>query len=141
MIKQGKNALGVMLGNGWYKGRIGYDNWENPLYGEEFVLYSITELSYADGRKEWIRTDESWLTAPGPVMDSGIYDGEIYDANQEIPRWAEADCDYPDWQPAKLFGKRFLGLSDRLSPPVLVHERLKPVEVIHTPAGLSLIHI
>lgn len=139
MIKQGKNALGVMLGNGWYKGRIGYDNWENPLYGEEFVLYSITELSYADGRKEWIRTDESWLTAPGPVMDSGIYDGEIYDANQEIPRWAEADCDYPDWQPAKLFGKRFLGLSDRLSPPVLVHERLKPVEVIHTPAGETVL--
>ena len=72
-------------------------------------------------------------------MDSGIYDGEIYDANQEIPRWAEADCDYPDWQPAKLFGKRFLGLSDRLSPPVLVHERLKPVEVIHTPAGETVL--
>lgn len=138
-LQQGDNAIGVMLGKGWYMGRMGFDFWDEPLYGERFLLIGLMELTYEDGTIQQIATGEDWLCAPGPVLESGLYDGEIYDANQEIPRWSYADCEDSGWQKATPYGKRIGSLCDRYSLEVVEKEQRKPVQVIHTPAGETVL--
>lgn len=103
------------------------------------MLIGLLEITYTDGSVQKVSTGEDWLCAPGPILDSGLYDGEVYDANQEIPHWAEAECDESAWQKVTLYGKRIGSLCDRYSLEVVEKERLKPAQVIHTPAGETVL--
>ena len=87
-IKSGNNSIGVILGNGWYKGRFGFDGGYEELYGDKFSVICEIIVKFKDGTTKTIGTDESWKCAPSPVKFSGIYDGEIYDSNAEIKKWS-----------------------------------------------------
>ena len=84
-LRAGENRIDVHLGDGWYKGRFGYTN--NGLlreyYGDEFKLLADLYLTYRYDTERIFGTDESWLALKSPVLASGIYDGEIYDARKE----------------------------------------------------------
>ena len=138
-VQKGKNALGAMLGNGWYKGRFGFQMVEEPVYGGTLALIMELHITFADGSQQVISSDESWKAAAGPVLDSGIYDGEVYDANKEICCWKTADFDDIAWMGTKTVDLGFDRLTARLSPPIKIMEELKPVEVIHTPAGETVL--
>ena len=97
-LKSGGNALGIMLGDGWYKGRFGFDGGYTNLYGEQLKLIAELHLAYADGTTETIGSDDSWLTKPGPVLKSSIYDGEVYDARKEVADWSVYTEDLAGWQ-------------------------------------------
>lgn len=139
MINSGGNAVGVMLGNGWYKGRFGYIDKLDDLYGDSFSLIAEIHLEYEDGTSEVIGTDESWMCAPSPVIESSIYDGEVYDSRKEIKDWATAKCSEEGFVNAVCTE----GFSDRLMPrlslPLKIMDRIKPVEVITTNAGEKVI--
>ena len=89
-----------MLGNGWYKGRFGFVDRMDALYGDTCHLICELHLAFADGTERIIPSDESWLCAPSPVLQSSIYDGEVWDSRKEIPLWADAECDEKDFLPA-----------------------------------------
>jgi alpha-L-rhamnosidase len=59
-------------------------------------------LKYTDGTEEKILTDESWFTAPGPVVRNNVYLGERYDARLEILHWNEEPFDGSKWSKAKI---------------------------------------
>lgn len=84
-LKTGSNQMDVYLGNGWYKGRLGYTNKGQlrEYYGDRFQLLADLYLTGCDGEKKVIATDESWLALKSPVASSGIYDGEVYDSRME----------------------------------------------------------
>jgi alpha-L-rhamnosidase len=65
-LKKGANALGVTLGDGWYKGRIGFGSQHN-FYGDTRALLLQLEVEYTDGTKERINSDESWKSSNGPI--------------------------------------------------------------------------
>src|SRR6185436_5066799 len=75
------NAIGVMLADGWYGERYGFDE-ENRrrIYGDELAL--LAQLEIVDGRGTTHRTvtGPSWRSSTGPIVASGIYEGETYDA-------------------------------------------------------------
>lgn len=131
-IKKGVNSLGVMLGNGWYKGRFGYVDKLDKLYGDTCHLICEVHMTLADGTECIIPTDESWLCAPSPVVESSIYDGEVWDSRKEIDGWTEADFDEKDFVNAVNYQETKKLLVPRLSIPVKVIEKIKPVELIHT---------
>lgn len=98
LIANGKNALGVILGNGWYNFQShavwGFENakWRNrPTFCLELDLY------YADGTKEVILSDSSWKTSSGPIVFNSIYTGEHYNACYDLLNWNLGDYDSSSW--------------------------------------------
>lgn len=96
-LHDSKNTIGVIVGEGWYSGRIGYNRnyWINkPL---PRIICQL-ELSYKNGEKEIIQSDSEWRgSRNGPLRFSGIYDGEVYDANLEITGWSSPGFDAGSW--------------------------------------------
>lgn len=130
LLKQGVNTLEAMLGNGWYKGKFGFTDGTKEVYGDRTQFIGELHMVLEDGSEVIVATGDSWLCAPSPVLDSNIYDGEIYDANLEGS--ALKDPAVPAAKPA---GK----LTDRLSPPVRIIERLENPALLNTPAGETVL--
>ncbi|MBD5780069.1 glycoside hydrolase family 78 protein [Pelagicoccus sp. NFK12] len=95
-LTQGKNTIGLILAEGWYAGRFGPKRtWGNEPPPE---IIAQLEIEYADGSSDLVLTDSSWLTTiDGPIRTSGIYDGETYDANQEMPGWNQPGFAASNW--------------------------------------------
>ena len=124
LLRKGANAAGAVLGDGFYRCS---SHWVRS-FGEPCLLVQI-DITYADGSRETVTTDESWLTKPSPILMTGVYDGEIYDAREETPQWAEADCDETGWKPARLAEAPIGRLTAHTSPTDKVCEVLKPVSL------------
>ena len=97
LLREGRNALGAMLGDGWYRGRLGFNGGRRNIYGDRLALLAQLEIDYVDGTTERIVTDETWRAARGPILASDLYDGEIYDARLELPGWSEPAYDDANW--------------------------------------------
>lgn len=135
LVTTGKNAVGAMLGNGWYKGRFGFQGEEGGHYGDSFAFLCELVIWYADGSTEIIATDGSWKAAPSHIVDSNIYDGEIQDANKYDEEWSTASFNDSSWTGVRPIDIDFNLLEARRSIPVRIKEQLKPINVIHTPKG------
>lgn len=85
LLRPGVNRIRVFLGNGWYKGRFGYMSGGQlrEYYGDRFCLLADLYLFGQDGSARVIATDDTWTAEQSPVLSSGIYDGEVYDARKE----------------------------------------------------------
>lgn len=118
--------LTILLGNGWYKGRFGFDDATGKgYYGDSWKLIAELHVDYADGSKAVFGTDDSWKVKRSRITFSNIYDGEwMDDTLAELPE-----------ETAKLVEVPKATLIERLSPPVTVQEELPAIELIHTPAG------
>ncbi len=127
-LAEGENKLEVWLGEGWFKSRLGFDGGIPNLYGDR--LYAIGELYV--GNDLAAATDETWNSRISPIVFSGIYDGEIYDARLED---------------AGLFGnasqekrpEKCGGLTERYSLPIVKKEVFEPIEVITSPKGETIL--
>ncbi len=139
LIQESDNAIGAMLGNGWYKGRFGFIEHLKELYGNRFGLLCEIHIILEDDSHIVIGTDESWLCHPSPVIESSIYDGEVYDARKEVVDWSKASCDLNGYVPAVEFQPVCGKLTERLSTPVVITQRCKPQKLLHTPAGEQVI--
>lgn len=135
LLCEGENAIGAKLGNGWYKGRFGFIDKLTELYGDQFGLLCELHITLEDGSYIVVASDESWLCHPSPILESSIYDGEVYDARKEIEDWSTIRCNTVDFVKAVEFEPVCGNLMERLSPPVVITQRLTPLTLLHTPAG------
>ena len=133
-LQQGENCIGVLLGNGWYKGRFGWSPWMDSFCGDNCHLICELHMEFADGSRQIIPSDTSWLCAPSPVLQSSIYDGEVWDSRMEIPNWSKVSCNDKRFVSAIVFEADKGRLTPRLSPPVKIMERIKPIALLHTDA-------
>lgn len=133
-IQSGENAVGVMLGDGWYRGLIGFEGNRN-YYGERTALLMQLELTYLDGTKELVVSDESWRASTGPVLMSEIYAGETYDARLEKDGWSAAGYDDIGWGSVIIVPASTRVLVASSSPRVRKQEELTPQRIFTTPAG------
>ena len=133
-LKPGDNAVGVMLGSGWYRGVIGFSNQRNQ-YGERVALLCEIKVTYKDGRQEVVSSDGGWKANTGPILASEIYNGETYDARLEQAGWAAPGFDDREWHGVKIADYRKDDLVAPAGPPVLRFEELTPVKIFKTPAG------
>ncbi len=134
MRKSGDNALGVILGDGWYRGPLVWQGKKN-LYGKKSALLYQLEVTYSDGSSKSILSDNSWKASTGAILKSEIYDGELYDATLEQSGWNMPDFDESDWTTCKEVGTDYSVLTASCGEKVRVTEELKPVEKIITPKG------
>jgi alpha-L-rhamnosidase len=138
MVKSGENCVGAMLGDGWFRGRIGWVKKRNS-YGAKVALLTQLVIRYTDGSQEIVGSDEKWKSATGPVLESDIYNGEIYDARKERAGWSSAKFDDKDWKGVTTIEGPKAKLVAPAGPTVKEIEELKPVKVWKTPGGDTVI--
>lgn len=142
LICKGENAVGVILGNGWYMGRFGFIDKLDKLYGDTRQFIMDLVVKYKDGTNIVVRSDETFLTHKSPFLKDSIYDGEVYDSRKEVPGFSEASCSLAErngWIRAIAAKDLSDRLKPRLSPRLVLHEEMKPVSLIHTPAGETVL--
>ncbi|MFD2611069.1 family 78 glycoside hydrolase catalytic domain [Paenibacillus gansuensis] len=138
LLNDGANAVGMALANGWYKGNLAWDGRSN-IYGDRRAGLLQLEIRYEDGSRQVISTDETWSSATGPVVYAEIYHGETYDARLEISGWSEAGSPSGSWGTVETLAPPAAVLKAQESEPVQVVSEIKPVELIHTPSGETVI--
>ncbi len=139
LLTSGKNAIGVTLGSGWYRGIIGFNNNIN-FYGKDIALLFQMDITYSDGTVENIVSDGSWKSSSsGPIRYSEIYNGEIYDARMEIKGWSAPGFDDAKWSGVKTAMHPMNVLVATYNEPVKKHEVFAPVKIFTTPAGEKVV--
>lgn len=137
LLEPGQNGIGAMLGDGWYRGHIGFSG-QRGFYGKRLALRAQLEITYRDGRTERLTSDAGWKTSTGPVLSSDIYGGETYDARRELAGWTAASYDDRSWAPVAVLDPPPATLVASLSPPVRRVRELKPVAIRRAPSGETL---
>ena len=126
----GKNALGAILGNGFYDA----SKYWSGSYGSPRFIGQI-HLDYQDGTSEVIVSDESWRASTGPIIMDMVYYGEIYDARLEQPGWSSRGFDDSSWQTAAIREKPYGKLVAHTPYPDKITKRLEPVSVKKLDSG------
>jgi alpha-L-rhamnosidase len=133
MLDEGHNAIGVMLGNGWYNPLPLYLfnrlNLRKVLTIGQPVLIAQLRLTYEDGSVDWILTDESWKTGMGPILRNNVYLGEVYDARLEQEGWALPGFDDTGWKHALTTAGPGGRLVPQIQPPIRITREIKPVRI------------
>ncbi|MBW4028826.1 MAG: family 78 glycoside hydrolase catalytic domain [Acidobacteria bacterium] len=98
LLTDGANTLGVVLGGGWYSSPmtwVGYRSTPGPN-----LLRAQLDLTLANGTRQTIITDPTWLTSPAPITFSEIYGGESYDARLAQVGWSSPNFNASHWTAA-----------------------------------------
>jgi len=134
LVKEGDNAIGAVLGEGWYAGRV----LTRPgIPDEEPRLLLRLEIELTDGETVTLVTDESWRgTDDGPIRFSGIYDGEIYDARKETAGWDRPGYDDGTWGPVATMPLDSRELVWQPNEPIRPFTALKPERIIEPRPGV-----
>ena len=139
-LKRGPNALGVMLGNGWFNplplrlwGHI--NPRDNLTIGQPRVIVQLM-VDFADGSSQTIVTDESWKVGDGPILRNSVYLGEVYDARKEQPGWDRPGFADAAWAPVVSATESLGPLKAQSAPPIRITRTLKPVKLTEPKPGV-----
>jgi alpha-L-rhamnosidase len=134
-MAQGQNAVGAMLGDGWYRGTLGWQS-QWGYYGKKRGLLCQIHVKYVDGTEDMIKTDSSWKTnQDGPIRMNDIYNGETYDATKLLRGWSEAAFYDANWLPVQIGNYTFDNILASVSAPVKRIQEIKPKKIFRTPKG------
>lgn len=137
LVKPGSNALGAILGDGWYSGYVGWQE-TRGRYGLDNALLAQLELELADGRIMTVQTDPSWQAGTGALLMSDFMMGEQHDSRREHAGWAKAGFSSPAWRQARELSFPLVPLVAQRSEPVRVTEQLEPVSAREVSPGTWL---
>jgi alpha-L-rhamnosidase len=134
-LKPGANAVGVMLGNGWY-GAASVLPWEKggPWGYPPRALMQMT-ITHDDGTETQLLTDKTWKTARGPVGANQLVAGETYDARCEKPGWSKAGFDDKKWSHVSVLAAPTGRLRSQTAPPMKVQDTFKPIKITKHKSG------
>lgn len=138
LVVKGENALGLIVGDGWYasyESDTGRFPWAPP---PRRVLAQV-EIVFADGTQELVTTGPGWRVAESPIRSSEILIGEVYDARLEQPGWDQAGFDDSSWSSAEIAEKPSCRLTAEISPPIRATRILKPCSISTPQAGVHRI--
>jgi alpha-L-rhamnosidase len=138
LVRSGANVIGATLGDGWFRGRLGWDSKRN-LYGSRLALRAQLVVRYADGTSQTVATDSTWKASTGPILVSDIYDGETYDARLEKTGWSSPSYNDASWRGVRNMDGVKVALIAPVGPPVRRMHEITPVKVIRTPAGETVV--
>ncbi len=130
-LKSGQNAIGVMLGNGWYNvhTRAVWDFDKAPWRAAPKLLMQLY-IEFKDGSKFYTVTDDKWKTSTGAVLFDSIYGGEIYDARLEKTNWTTVNFNDSSWSPALAVEAPKGKLAAQMMPPIKLDKKIEPVKIV-----------
>ena len=141
-VKQGRNAIGIMAGNGWFNplplkmwGKLNLR--EHLITGTPRVILQLV-IEFADGTSKTIVTDDDWKVHDGPILSNSIYLGETYDARKEPAGWDKPGFDDSNWPTAALASQSLGELKAQSAPPIRITQTIKPVALTEPKPGVYL---
>ena len=129
-LMNGTNAIGVLLGNGWYNHQstaVWY--FENAPWRNRPVFCMDIHITYEDGSREIFTTDNSWKSALSPVIFNSIYTAEHYDARFEQPGWDMPGFDDSKWEKVYNRAAPSQNIVSQQLHPIRNVEKIPPVSV------------
>jgi alpha-L-rhamnosidase len=135
LVQKGTNAVGVVLGDGWYRGTLAWgDNWAN--YGKRLGLLMQLKINYTDGTEEVFVTDKNWKASNnGAIRMNDVYNGETYDATMKLTGWDLPGYNDDRWKNVITgkYNNSIIIASE--GAPVRKISEIKPVKIFTTPSG------
>ncbi|MDP9795031.1 alpha-L-rhamnosidase [Catenuloplanes nepalensis] len=128
LLHDGENRLDVQLGNGWWRGHLGFRH-ERALYGDRLALLAQLEITHADGSTRTLVTDASWTARTGTIVTDDLYDGQRTDLTRT--RGEVVALDLADGDLGRLVAPD--------GPAVRVTEIVRAVEISTSPSGATLV--
>ncbi|KAF4445752.1 hypothetical protein F53441_10501 [Fusarium austroafricanum] len=141
LLTPGTNAIGALVGEGWYAGRLGFGGGQRNIYGNSTGLLAQLHIKAKNGTTIKMHTDTTWKSRFGPVAAGEIYDGEHYDGTLEadIKGWSEPGLDSSSWNGTRLLPPVDRQLVSPDQPPVRRIEEVKPQVFFKSPTGKQLV--
>jgi alpha-L-rhamnosidase len=137
LLVAGGNAVGAMLADGWYRGRLGWPEGKDRCrYGKELGLLLQLELDLG-GRTTVMVSDGSWRATTAEILSADLYDGTVTDLREQRPGWDRAGYDDSSWQQAVEVELAKQRLEPRMAAPVRAIET-RPMTTLATERGLTL---
>ncbi|MGV9503831.1 family 78 glycoside hydrolase catalytic domain [Streptomyces sp. NPDC003642] len=136
-LTQGANTIAAWLGDGWYRGKYGFDGGTRNIYGTDQSLIAQLEVTHDDGTTLVVATDGTWHAAPGPILTSGLYEGETFDARLADDGWStpghtrsvSGHTKTGAWTPVRIGSRDPATLVAPSGPPVRCTQEITPVTV------------
>jgi len=128
LLNQNQNAIGIVLGDGWFRGNLGWIDGRNN-WGEKLAAIAEIRVEYTDGTSAILSTDESWKATTGPILESDIYNGELYDAGKELTGWSQVGYDDSKWTGTEKIDVTKDKLIAPEGPPVKIVNTLEPLSI------------
>lgn len=134
LLGSNDNAIGIVLGDGWYRGNLFHPP-ARANYGKQLSVLCQLEIIHEDGERVTVSTDKNWKTSTGPILSSDIYDGETYDARKEIRGWDQPNFVAKNWTAAKRIDPPAAEIQARIGPLTRKQERLVAKRITARPKG------
>jgi alpha-L-rhamnosidase len=133
MVHPGANAVGAVLGDGWYRGTLPR-GW--ATYGKHLGLLMQLHITFTDGTDMYVVTDDSWKASnDGAIRMSDNYNGETYDATKKLTGWDKPGYSAQNWKGVNVASHSLTNLIASEGAQVKKEEELKPVKIFRTPSG------
>lgn len=139
-LRPGANALGMVLGRGFYgmtNGNVW--NWQNAPWHDEPVARAILRIQYVDGTVDEIVTDGSWTLADGPTLYDDLYGGEQYDARRVQTGFDTVGFDDTAWTKASEVGGPKGALINQQQQPIRITSRLGAESITEPTKGIYVV--
>ena len=140
LLKQGVNCSGLIIGDGWYRGFVGFGKLPNN-YGDQTSVLMQLHVEFADGTEQVITTDQSWKGSYGPILFSDLLMGEEYDARLQMKDWDKPGFDDGRWQQVTVFPKPLAKLTALPTEPVRITQLFKPKKITEPKKGVFVIDL
>lgn len=138
LIEKGDNVLGVVLADGWYTGRIQLTG-HSCQFGSKLGVLLQLEMEYEDGTKECIKSDENFVSSPGPWQYADLFIGEKYDARLEHDYWSCSEFNAINWSKVTQADYSLENLTAQYGPSVKAIEELVPCDIHREEDGAQII--
>lgn len=138
-IKEGNNAIGIVLSNGRFFAPRSQVPMPMVTYGYPKALVKLN-IDYQDGSKQTLLSDTAWkVTADGPLRASSEFDGEEFDASRAMPGWDSHTFDDSKWLPAQKVAAPLGAIESQMIEGIRVIERLTPTQVVEAKPGIWMV--
>lgn len=136
LLQPGDNMALVTIGDGWYRGFLEWNGKRN-WYGKEVGLLYQLEITLTDGTKQVMNSDGSWKSSfDGAIRNADLYHGETFDARLDQLVTAGTTS---RWKGVRISSEPLDNLVPQEGPTVIKHEQFKPIKVIQTPKGETVL--
>jgi alpha-L-rhamnosidase len=134
-IRSGNNAIGAILGDGWYGGALSWIKTRFNFGEPPDRFIAQLEINYSDGSHDSVLTDGSWKSAPSAILSSDLYDGETYDVTREQHGWDQPGFSEKNWEGVAISAAPKTAIVAQNYQPIREHEILKAKSVTNPAAG------
>jgi len=135
-MQEGRNAIGITLGEGWYSGCIASDRkYPSGHYGSRTSFLGQLLIEFENGNRQWVVTDDTWRVSIGPIAYSDLQRGEACDNRLMLNDWNSVGFDDEHWMSAAVSGHSNEKLVGQIAPPIRMTQQLDPVDWWHVDEG------